>query len=194
MGERSIAVDVTRCNAGRRLSRYSLTIQPIRRRVAVRIDSGEGTRKERRVKISALLRNHPDGHELVVSTSGIARPLVVSAKSNGRGSAVNGGELLMAALATCYCNDLYREAERLGVELTGCAVSASAHFNGVGLAAESVTYSAWVDSSASPSQIERLLAETDRLAEIHNTLRAGCTVQRVAWREPAADDARMEPT
>ena len=37
-------------------------------------------------------------------------------KSPGRGSAVNGGEFLVLALATCYCNDLYREAERLLAE------------------------------------------------------------------------------
>ena len=32
-----------------------------------------------------------------------------------------------------------------------------------------------------PDAIERLLEETDRLAEVHNTLRAGCDVRRVAW-------------
>ncbi len=89
----------------------------------------------------------------------------------------------MLALATCYCNDLYREAERLGIPCTGCEVVAKGQFNGVGLAAEAVTYAARVDSSASAEDLERLLRETDRLAEIHNTLRAGCSVQRVAWDE-----------
>ena len=94
---------------------------------------------------------------------------------------MNGGELLMAALATCYCNDLYREAARLGIEISGCEVSATALFDGIGAAATSVVYAAKVVSSAPRDQVELLLSETDRLAEIHNTLRAGCPVQRVAW-------------
>ena len=87
----------------------------------------------------------------------------------------------MAALATCYCNDLYREAARLGVAITGCEVRAQGHFNGIGLGAEDVTYSARVESPDPAEQVELLLSETDRLAEVHNTLRAGCAVVRVAW-------------
>jgi uncharacterized OsmC-like protein len=138
------------------------------------------------MEIRAQVRNHASGHRVSVSTAGASHPLAVSGKASGRGSAVNGGEFLMLALATCYCNDLYREAERLGVPLTGCEVVATAQFNEVGLAAESVTYSARVDSSAPPAELERLLSETDRLAEIHNTLRAGCPVRRVSWCEPGA--------
>ena len=74
------------------------------------------------MEISAYIRSGSNFHELVVSTEGTSRPLVISAKPTGRGSAVNGGELLMAALATCYCNDLYREASRLGVQKTGVRV------------------------------------------------------------------------
>ena len=134
------------------------------------------------MEISAHLRNGPDGHSLVVSTDGTPRPLVVSARASGQGSAVNGGELLMAALATCYCNDLYREAARLGVAVIGCEVRAHGRFDGVGLPATDVIYAARVDSPAPPDQVEALLAETDRLAEIHNTMRTGCAVTRVAWR------------
>lgn len=138
------------------------------------------------MEISAKVRNSSGAHEVAVVTSGAVRVLAVPAKDNGRGSSVNGGELLMLALATCYCNDLYREAERLGIPITGCEVVAKAQFNGIGLAAEAVTYAARVESSASAQDIERLLTETDRLAEIHNTLRAGCPVQRVAWLDGAA--------
>jgi len=138
------------------------------------------------VEISAYIRNGLDGHELFVSTGGAPRPLVISAKPSGQGSAINGGELLMAALATCYCNDLYREASRLGIPITGCEVRAQGHFKGVGLGAEEVTYSVNVESSAPADQVEALLAETDRLAEVHNTLRAGCAVDRVAWHGPGA--------
>ena len=138
------------------------------------------------MEMSAYIRSGSNFHELAVSSDGTSRPLVISAKPSGRGSAVNGGELLMAALATCYCNDLYREASRLGVPIAGCEVRVQGHFNGVGLAAQSVTYSAIVESSAPAVQIEALLSETDRLAEVHNTLRNGCAVDRVAWNGPAA--------
>lgn len=137
------------------------------------------------MEISAHIRNRSNEHEVIVSTSGKAQPLAVRSKDRGQGSAINGGELLMAALATCYCNDLYREAERLGIEIAGCEVIATAHFDGIGLAAGALTYAAKVESQASAEQLERLLSETDRLAEVHNTLRAGCPVQRVAWHESA---------
>ena len=138
------------------------------------------------MEISAHIRNHSSEHEVSVCTAGNAQRLEVAARANAPGSSVNGGELLMAALATCYCNDLYREAARVGIEIRGCEVIASAQFNGIGRGAESVIYRARVDSSAAPDQIEHLLAETDRLAEVHNTLRSGCSVQRVAWERPAA--------
>jgi organic hydroperoxide reductase OsmC/OhrA len=136
------------------------------------------------MEITACIRSGPGVQELLVSTDGALRPLVIAAKPSGRGCAVNGGELLMAALATCYCNDLYREASRLGVPITGCEVRAQACFNGVGLPAQDVTYSAVVASTAPAEQVEALLSETDRLAEVHNTLRTGCAVDRVAWHGP----------
>lgn len=137
------------------------------------------------MEISAHIVNHSNDLQLQLRTEATVQRLAVSAKASGQGSAINGGEFLMAALATCYCNDLYREAARLGITVTGCEVIASAQFNGVGLAAEAVVYSARVESLASREQIEALLEQTDRLAEIHNTLRVGCPVERVAWREPA---------
>ena len=133
------------------------------------------------MEISARIRNAPDEHVVHVSTGDRAQFLLVPGKPEGRGSSVNGGELLMAALATCYCNDLYREAERLGIEISGCEVTATARFEGVGRAATSITYAARVESGASAEEVARLLSETDRRAEVHNTVRAGCPVERVPW-------------
>ena len=145
------------------------------------------------MEIKASVRNGSQGHDVRVSASGAMQSLTVAAKASGRGSAVNGGELLMAALANCYCNDLYREAERLGIAVTGCEVVATAQFDGIGPAAESITYSARVESPASPEDVELLLAETDRLAEVHNTLRRGSLVQRVSWEEHGALDSGLQP-
>jgi organic hydroperoxide reductase OsmC/OhrA len=128
------------------------------------------------MKISATIRNRSSQHEALVSTGGLQQQLAVPAKSSGQGSAVNGGEFLMLALATCYCNDLYREAARLGLSIDAVEVEASAEFPGIGLAATNISYRARVSSNAASAEIDELLRVTDAVAEIHNTVRAGVTV------------------
>lgn len=127
------------------------------------------------MRITAVVDNAAAAHTVAVDTNGTRQSLAVPGKPGG-GSAVNGGEFLMLALATCYCNDLYREARRLGIQLDGVQVEASADFPGVGLAATNIRYRASVQSPASAQDVARLLAETDAVAEVHNTIRAGCTV------------------
>jgi organic hydroperoxide reductase OsmC/OhrA len=134
------------------------------------------------VKISATVRNSGTTHEATVTTQGSVRTLSLPARPSGDGSAVNGGELLMLAIATCYCNDIYREAVRLKIDVQGVAVEASAEFNGVGLAATNITYRATVQADEPRERIEQLLGETDAVAEIHNTVRAPVAVTLVPWR------------
>ena len=131
------------------------------------------------MEISATVRNDAAGHAVTVQTGPARQSLPIAAKSAGRGSAVNGGEFLMLALATCYCNDLYREAERLGVPIDRVDVEASADFDGIGLAATNIRYRAKVASSAPDAAIADLLRRTDAVAEVHNTLRGGVAVTRV---------------
>ena len=131
------------------------------------------------MQISATVRNAPGRHEATVRTNEATQALAIAAKASGRGSAVNGGELLMLALATCYCNDLYREAERLGIAVEGVEVEARATFAGVGLAATDISYRVEVQSPAAPETIAALLRHTDTVAEIHNTLRSGAAVTLV---------------
>lgn len=128
------------------------------------------------MQISATVINSPAQHAVSVRTGDNVRTLVVPAKDGG-GSAVNGGQFLMLALATCYCNDLYREANRLGISLQRVEVEALATFAGVGLAASDVRYRAKVESTATPEAVAQLLRETDAVAEVHNTLRKGVSVQ-----------------
>jgi organic hydroperoxide reductase OsmC/OhrA len=128
------------------------------------------------VKISATVRNAVSHHEVAVSTGSSEQSLAVPSKPSGQGSGVNGGEFLMLALATCYCNDLYREAARLGLTIESVEVEASAEFPGVGLAATDIAYRAKVSSRAAPAEIAELLRVTDAVAEIHNTVRAGVPV------------------
>lgn len=131
--------------------------------------------------ISALVKNARGSHDVNVATAGSNKALAIPGRQGGFGSSINGGEFLMLALATCYCNDLYREAARLGIGIESCEVEASADFEGVGLAARNVRYRARVSSSASDAEVARLLRETDAVAEIHNTLRAGAVVRLEPW-------------
>lgn len=128
------------------------------------------------MRVTAMVRNGASGHEVVVATDQASRALAIPAKAAGRGSAVNGGELLVLALATCYCNDLYREADRLGISIDGIEVEAHADFDGPALAARDIHYTASVRSPAPAERIEALLRETDAVAEIHNTVRKGVAV------------------
>lgn len=127
------------------------------------------------MQISAAVTSAPSRHTVSVRTGDELRSLAIEPRPGG-GSAVNGGEFLMLALATCYCNDLYREAARLGIALQQVEVEAVATFAGVGLAASDVRYRAKVQSTAPAEAVERLLRETDAVAEVHNTLRKGTPV------------------
>ena len=111
------------------------------------------------MRIRATVRNTASSHATTVESGEARRSLSVPPKPAGRGSAVNGGEFLMLALATCYCNDLFREAARLGLVLDAVEVEASAEFAGVGLAATDIRYAARVQSSAAPEAIDGLLAD-----------------------------------
>lgn len=131
--------------------------------------------------ISATVKNASQSHDVSVATGNAAKSLIVPSREGGHGSGINGGEFLMLALATCYCNDLYREAARLGISLESLEVEAGADFEGVGLAAQNIRYRARVVSGASDADVARLLRETDAVAEIHNTVRAGAAVTLEPW-------------
>jgi organic hydroperoxide reductase OsmC/OhrA len=133
------------------------------------------------MRISASVRNTVSDHRVAVSTDDVSQDLSISAKATGRGSGVNGGEFLMLALATCFCNDIYREAARLGIPVDSVEVEARADFGGVGIAARNISYRAQVESSAPVADIEELLRQTDAVAEVQNTVRAGVEVSLSPW-------------
>jgi organic hydroperoxide reductase OsmC/OhrA len=132
------------------------------------------------VEIAATVTSSSAKHETSVRTGSAVQSLAVPSKAGGGGSAINGGEFLMLALATCYCNDLYREAHRLGIAITSAQVEATAEFPGIGLAATNIRYRATVKSPAAPEAVADLLRQTDAVAEVHNTVRAGVSVEFVS--------------
>ena len=131
------------------------------------------------MEIRAAVRSAGDVHRATVATDGRPSALAIAARAGG-GSSVNGGELLCLALATCYCNDVYREAARAGIAVRAVEVEVASEFGGPGEPARRITYSARVDADAPPDEIERLLRDTDAVAEVHATLRGGIAVERRA--------------
>ena len=69
------------------------------------------------MKISATVQNSAGRHHVTLRTGDAAYNLTIPPKPTGFGSSANGGELLFLALATCYCNDLYREAAKRGLNV-----------------------------------------------------------------------------
>jgi uncharacterized OsmC-like protein len=128
------------------------------------------------MQIAATVNNAAGEHRVKLRTGEASQALEIAPKPGGKGSSINGGEFLMLALATCYCNDLYREALRLGIAIDGVEVEASATFAGIGLAATDIRYRATVESSAPATAIAELLRLTDAVAEVHNTVRGGVPV------------------
>lgn len=132
------------------------------------------------MKISAQVENSFGDHRVSLETNGERSELSIAPKSTGFGSSANGGELLFLALATCYCNDVYREAAKRGIEIESVSVSVEGEFGAEGEAARNITYSAKIAARASREEIESLARDTDKVAEIHNTLRAGTSVELVS--------------
>jgi organic hydroperoxide reductase OsmC/OhrA len=128
------------------------------------------------MRIEARLRDRSGQHTVEVATNGSTRAIAIPPRDGAPGSAVNGAELLCAALATCYCNDLYREAGKLGIAVERVDVEVFAQFGSAGEAARSIRYTATVAARASEAAIRALMLHTDRVAEIHNTLRLGMPV------------------
>jgi uncharacterized OsmC-like protein len=133
------------------------------------------------MQITVRVVNAGVNHTLEVDTDGRRQSVVIPAKTTGGGSNVNGGELLFAALATCFCNDLYREAARRQIAVQGVDVEVTGAFEGPGEPARDVRYRVRVHSNAPASAIEELVRATDELAEIQNTLRTGCPVRLVGF-------------
>jgi len=56
---------------------------------------------------------------------------LIAPKTERNGSITNAGELLLLALATCYCNDTYREAANRGIKVTQVEVEGESLAEGV---------------------------------------------------------------
>ncbi len=121
------------------------------------------------MKISAHIFDSETNHRVTVRTNDHSTAVSLPAKSNG-------GELLFLALATCFCNDLYREAEREEIRIKSVEVDVEGEFGAEGAPIGEIRYRTDIHADASADTIRRLAMKTDTVAEIGNTLRAGARV------------------
>ena len=128
------------------------------------------------MKISARVESSKNNHQVTLQTNDNVHSILIPPKPSGYGSSANGGELLFLALATCYCNDLYREAAKRNIKVERVEVNVEGDFSGEGEHAKNVTYQAKVFAQASEDEIRELMKFTDTVAEIQNTLRVGAPV------------------
>ncbi|MCC7451227.1 MAG: OsmC family protein [Anaerolineae bacterium] len=129
------------------------------------------------LKIRAQVSNSQQRHNVTLKTNNAEHAITIAPKASGFGSSANGGELLFLALATCYCNDIFREATRKNIAVQRVEVEVSGEFGDApGSVAQNITYSAVVEAKASEADILELMRYTDTVAEIQNTLRLALPV------------------
>ena len=127
------------------------------------------------MKMSATIKSSLNRHEVSVETNDVVKTVQIPGKATGYGSSVNGGELLLLSLATCFCNDIYREAAKRNI-VSNVEVEFTGQFGGEGEPGFNFQYNAKVVADATQEEINALIEHTDRVAEIHNTLRNGLKI------------------
>lgn len=129
------------------------------------------------MKFRALVQSREGDHRVTLTTGDRSHSIDVAPNASGLGSSANGGELLFLALATCYCNDIFREAAKRDIGVAKVEVEVGGELRAEGGALTGVKYRTRVSARASEAEILDLIRHTDRVAEVHNTLRAGTAVR-----------------
>ena len=107
--------------------------------------------------VSAIINSRAGVNDITVTTEGVAKSIDIPAKATGSGLAINGGELLLLALATCCCNDIYREAAKRNMIIESVAVAATCLFGAEGEPGRSFEYKVQVASPHSAQEIALLM-------------------------------------
>ena len=79
------------------------------------------------MKFSARVQNEPKEHQVTLKVGDREQSLSIAPRQTG-GSSISGGELLFLALATCYCNDIYREAAKRDIKVESVEVEVTGDF------------------------------------------------------------------
>lgn len=123
------------------------------------------------MKYSARVANSKDRHEVLLKAGENTHSIQIAPRETGFGSSVSGGELLFLAIATCYCNDIYREAAKKNIRVESVEVDVEGDFPAPGEPAQNIIYKAKVLADADEQEIRELMKFTDTVVEIQNTLR-----------------------
>jgi organic hydroperoxide reductase OsmC/OhrA len=127
--------------------------------------------------ISATIKNGYHQNDITVATDHKKKKITIPGKLEGQGSSINGGELLFLSIATCFCNDTYREAAKRKMDISSVEVTVSGNFGKEGEPASNIVYEVEVQApGCTEQQIKELVRHVDKVAEIHNTLRKGVGV------------------
>ena len=84
--------------------------------------------------------------------------------------------MLFLAIGACYTNDIFREASKRGINVRSVQVDVEGGWGGDPVRAQNVIFSAEVEAEASEKEIMELIQQTNRVAEVHNSLRMGTQV------------------
>lgn len=126
------------------------------------------------------------GYEAVVSAgslrpaNGVAMPHRWTTQGVVVETEFTGAHLYHLAAAGCILNDVYREAERLGLPIDGVRVAAFGGFDTSTWTSTGVVYEVEVASPAGAAEIADLVRVVDEVAEIPQALRSATTVRRAA--------------
>lgn len=84
------------------------------------------------MQVSANIKSKMNLHETFVQTNDSVKELQIAPKTSGFGSLINGAELLLLSIATCFCNDIYREAAKRNISISGVDVLVTGEFGAEG--------------------------------------------------------------
>lgn len=130
------------------------------------------------MKYSAHVNNSQGDHQVMLATGENRHTLNIPPKANGFGSSASGGELLFLALATCYCNDIYREAAKRGIKVERVEVTVEGEFEAEGEPGRNFRYRARVAAQASRDEILALMHQ--RMAS-PRSIRPCAMASRLNW-------------
>jgi uncharacterized OsmC-like protein len=93
-------------------------------------------------------------------------------QAGGRGLGFNGGQLLYLSIAACVPNDIYREAERWGLDVRRVAIEVDGDFPARGAPSTPISVVVDIETDGDTDEIlDKFIAEVDAVAEIPNSLR-----------------------
>lgn len=107
------------------------------------------------------------------------RSLVIdrTPRAGGLGIGFSGEELFMMSIGASICNDLYREAANLELEISDVEIVINGDWSGEPAHARNIRYDIRVKSSAPREKIEEMIRFIDQVAEIPHSLRTGTPVK-----------------